>query len=92
MAWGDKGSQKESDKEGANRKSLTEMSSYNGNYSHMDGGIMDGRWKGIGDDDGDDLLQIPVPVGCRTEFLVLNHGFWWWWHSGTLSGKNAEPP
>jgi hypothetical protein len=30
--------------------------------------------------------------GARTEFLVLNHGFWWWRRSGTLSGKNAEPP
>jgi hypothetical protein len=28
MAWGDKGSQKESDKEEAIRKSLTEMSSF----------------------------------------------------------------
>jgi hypothetical protein len=29
---------------------------------------------------------------ARTEFLVPNRGFWWWWCSGTLSGKNAEPP
>jgi hypothetical protein len=29
--------------------------------------------------------------GARTEFLVLNRGFWWWQRSGTLSGKNAEP-
>jgi hypothetical protein len=30
--------------------------------------------------------------GVRTEFLVPNRDFWWWRHSGTLSGKNAEPP
>ena len=36
-----------------------------GNYSHMDGGVMDGRWRGGGDDDGDDLLQFPVPAGCQ---------------------------
>ena len=34
-----------------------------GNYSHMDGGIMDGWWRGVGD--GDDLLRFPVPVGCQ---------------------------
>ena len=26
---------------------------------------MDGRWRSDGDDDGDDLLQFPVPVGCQ---------------------------
>ena len=31
----------------------------------MDGGNMDGRWRGVGDDDGDDLLQFPVPAGCQ---------------------------
>jgi hypothetical protein len=31
----------------------------------MDGGIMDGWWREVGDDDGDDLLQIPVPTGCQ---------------------------
>jgi hypothetical protein len=30
--------------------------------------------------------------GARTEFLVLNHGFWWWRRSGSLSGKNAVSP
>jgi hypothetical protein len=30
--------------------------------------------------------------GARTEFLVPNHGFLWWRRSGTLSGKNTEPP
>jgi hypothetical protein len=40
-------------------------SAYSENYSHMDGGIMDGWWRGIVDDDGDDLLQFPVPAGCQ---------------------------
>ena len=31
----------------------------------MDGGNMAGRWRGVGDDDGDDLLQFPVPAGCQ---------------------------
>ena len=31
----------------------------------MDGGVMDGRWRGGGDDDGDDLLQFPVPAECQ---------------------------
>ena len=31
----------------------------------MDGEIMDGRWRGGDDDDGDDLLRIPVPTGCQ---------------------------
>jgi hypothetical protein len=26
---------------------------------------MDGSWRDVGDDDGDDLLQIPVPTGCQ---------------------------
>ena len=59
-----------------------------GNYSHMDGGIMDGWWRGVGDDGGDDLLQFPVPAGCQ------NRDFWsrfevsgWRRRSGTLSGK-----
>jgi hypothetical protein len=36
--------------------------------------------------------ESPSRQGARTEFLVLNRGFWWWRCSGTLSGKNAEPP
>jgi hypothetical protein len=36
-----------------------------GNYSHMDGGVMDGQWSDIGDGGNEDLLQIPVPVGCQ---------------------------
>jgi hypothetical protein len=30
--------------------------------------------------------------GARTEFLVLNWGFWWWRRSGTLSRKTSDPP
>jgi hypothetical protein len=36
-----------------------------GNYSHMDGGVMDGRWRSVGDDGDEDLLQIPVTAGCQ---------------------------
>jgi hypothetical protein len=36
--------------------------------------------------------KSPSRQGARMEFLVPNHGFWWWRHSGTLSGKNVEPP
>jgi hypothetical protein len=35
--------------------------------------------------------KSPSRQGTRTEFLVLNRGFWWWRRSGTLSGKNAKP-
>jgi hypothetical protein len=59
-------------------QSLPSPSTYNGNYSHMDGGIMDGWWRDVGDDDGDDLLQIPVLAGCqngvsgsKSRFLVV---------------------
>ena len=36
-----------------------------GNYSHLDEGYMAGRWRGVGGDDGDDLLQFPVPAECQ---------------------------
>jgi hypothetical protein len=26
---------------------------------------MDGRWSDVGDDGDEDLLQIPIPVGCQ---------------------------
>jgi hypothetical protein len=29
---------------------------YSGNYSHMDGGVMDGWWRDVGDDGDEDLL------------------------------------
>ena len=28
---------------------------------------MDGGWRSDGDDDGDDLLQLPLPVGCQNK-------------------------
>jgi hypothetical protein len=31
----------------------------------MDGGIMDGWWRDVGDDDDEDILRIPVPAGCQ---------------------------
>jgi hypothetical protein len=31
----------------------------------MDGGNIAGRWRGVGGDDGDDLLQFPVPAECQ---------------------------
>jgi hypothetical protein len=31
----------------------------------MDGGVMDGWWRDVGDDGDEDLLQIPIPVGCQ---------------------------
>jgi hypothetical protein len=36
--------------------------------------------------------KSPSRQGARTEFLVPNRGFCWRWRSGSLSGKNAEPP
>jgi hypothetical protein len=41
----------------------------------MDGGIMDGSWRDAGDDDGDDLLQIPVPIGCQNRVSDSESGF-----------------
>jgi hypothetical protein len=59
-------------------QSLPSPSAYSGNYSHMDGGIMDGWWRGVGDDYGDDLLQFPIPARCQngvsgseSRFLVV---------------------
>jgi hypothetical protein len=48
-------------------QSLLSPLAYSGNYSHIYGGIMDGRWRDVSDDDGDDLLQIPVPAECQNE-------------------------
>jgi hypothetical protein len=31
----------------------------------MDGGIIDGWWREVGDDGDEDLLQIPVLTGCQ---------------------------
>jgi hypothetical protein len=56
-------------------QSLPSLSAYSGNYSHIDGGIMDGLWRGIGDDDGDDLLQFPIPLGCQNGVSNSESGF-----------------
>ena len=52
---------------------------------------MDGRWRSDGDDDGDDLLQFPVPGGCKNRVsgavswnlvvVVEQNSFW----------KNVDP-
>jgi hypothetical protein len=59
-------------------QSLPSPSPTAGNYSHMDGEVMDGRWRDVGDDGDEDLLQIPVPTGCQngvsgseSRFLVV---------------------
>jgi hypothetical protein len=59
-------------------QSLPSPLAYSGNYSHMDVGIMDDWWTDIGDDDSNDILQIPVPAGCQngvsgseSQFLVV---------------------
>ena len=36
---------------------------------------MDGRWRSDGDDDGDDLLQFPVPGGCQNGVSDGDLGF-----------------
>jgi hypothetical protein len=38
------------------------------------------------------MMAMISSKGARTEFLVPNRGFWWWRRSGTLFGKNVEPP
>jgi hypothetical protein len=53
---------------------------------------MDGRWRDVGDDGDEDLLQIPVPAGCQngvsgseSRFLMVaahRKSFW----------ENAVPP
>ncbi|KAK1666579.1 hypothetical protein QYE76_054738 [Lolium multiflorum] len=54
----------------------------------MGGGIMDDRWRGIGGDDGNDLLQFPVPAGCQNGVSDPEMGFSlaaeFWMASGKL--------
>jgi hypothetical protein len=74
-------------------QSLPSPSTYSGNYSHMDEGIMDGRWRDVGDDDG--VCSPPNPHPGR----VPERSFWF---RITVSGgggatelylgKNAQPP
>jgi hypothetical protein len=56
-------------------QSLPPPSAYKGDYSHMDGRIMDGWWRGISDNDGNDLLQFPIPVGCQNGVSGSELGF-----------------
>jgi hypothetical protein len=56
-------------------QSLPSPSAYSGDYPHMDGGIMNGWWRGVGDDDGDDLLQFPVPAWCQNGASGSELGF-----------------
>ena len=59
-------------------QSLTSPQPIAGNYSHMDGGNMDGRWRGDGDGDGDgdDLPFNPHPDRVpEQELLVPEIGF-----------------
>ena len=54
---------------------------------------MDGRWRSNGDDDGDDLLQFPVPTGCQNGvFLSPESPLRWWRRCGTFSRKTSNPP
>ena len=53
---------------------------------------MDGRWRSVGDDDGDDLLQFPVPAGCQNGVSGPEIGFsvaaaFW-----SVSGAMVESP
>jgi hypothetical protein len=72
-------------------QSIPSPSAYSGNYSHMDGGIMDGWWRGVGDDVAMISSNSLSQQGAIIEFSVLNQGFWLWRCSGTLSKKTSNP-
>ena len=64
-----------------------------GNYSHMDGGSIAGQWKGVGGDDGDDLLQFPVPAECQNrDFWLPRRSFAMWRRSGGFLGTSTSLP
>jgi hypothetical protein len=63
-----------------------------GNYSHMDGGVMDGRWRSVGDDVDEDLLQIPIPVGCQNGVSGSELRFLMAAAQRSLSGKKRRLP
>jgi hypothetical protein len=73
-------------------QSLPSPLAYSGNYSHMDGGIMDGWWRGVGDDDGDDLLQIPIPAGCQNRVSGSESGFLVVAAQRNSIRENVKPP
>ena len=52
-------------------QSLTPPQPTTGNYSHMDGGNMNGRWRGAGDGDGDDLPFNPCPGRVPEQELLF---------------------
>ena len=58
----------------------------------MDGEIMDGPWRGGDDDDGADLLRIPVPAGCQNGVPASEIGFREAAALRTFLWNNFEPP
>ena len=57
-------------------QSLPSLLHTTGNYSHMDGEIIDGLWRGVGDDNGDDLPPPEVnlrPGRVPEQELLENH-------------------
>jgi hypothetical protein len=49
----------------------------------MDGGNMADQWRGVDGDDGDDLLQFPVPAECQNiDFWPPRRSFAMWRRSG----------
>jgi hypothetical protein len=73
-------------------QSLPSPLAYSRNYSHMDGGIIDGWWRGVSDDDGDDLLQIPIPAGCQNRVSGSESGFLVVAVQWNSIWKNVKPP
>src|SRR3954466_4739652 len=46
-----------------------------GNYSHMKGEVMEGRWSGDDDDDGDDLPSPEAKTASRLALPEKNRGW-----------------
>src|SRR3954471_16737909 len=46
-----------------------------GNYSHMRGEVMEGRWRGHGDDDGDDFPSPEAKTASRLALPRKNRGW-----------------
>src|SRR4051812_21953763 len=47
-----------------------------GNYSHMDGQVMEGGWSGDDDDDGDDLPSLEAKTASRLALPEKSRGWW----------------